>query len=91
MTAPVQGRNRSRRARVRALRAAKQRRYRALQANGRVVIEPRVDPDELAELLGHAGIMIMARDRATLALGVEALMRLWEEGALRVTLERESP
>jgi len=55
------------------------------------VIEPRVDPDELAELLGHAGIMIMARDRATLALGVEALMRLWEEGALRVTLERESP
>ena len=72
----------SRRAHVRALRA--------LRADGRVVIEPKVDPVGLAELLHEAGVMVLASDRKTLALGFEALLNLWDEGRIRVTRTRES-
>jgi len=70
---------------VRALRRVKQRRYRALKANGQVVIRPRVDPADLAEFLHEAGVMVRTADRETLALGVEALLAEWDEGLLRVT------
>jgi|SRR6516162_2215611 len=79
-----------RQAHVRALRAAKQRRYRALRADGRVVIEPKVDPVGLAELLHAAGVMVLASDRKTLAAGIEALLTEWDEGRIRVTRTRES-
>lgn len=80
----------SRRAHVRALRALRQKRYRSLKADGRVVIEPKVDPVGLAELLHAAGVMVLASDRKTLAAGIEALLTEWDEGRIRVTRTRES-
>jgi len=82
--------NASRRAQIRALRAAKQRRYRALKANGQVVIEPKVDPVGLAEFLHEAGVRVDYCDRETLARGVEVLLAEWEEGRIRVTRARGS-
>jgi hypothetical protein len=72
-------------AHVRALRAQKQRRYRARLAEGKVIVGAMVDPVGLAELLHEAGVMVLASDRETLAHGLEALLSLWDEGRIRVT------
>jgi hypothetical protein len=83
------GHHEGRRARVRALRALRQKRYRTLKADGRVVVEPKIDPVGLAEFLHAAGVMVLASDRKTLAAGIEALLAEWDEGRIRVTRIRD--
>jgi hypothetical protein len=74
---------------VRALRRAKQQRYRARRAEGKTVVAPKVDPADLAEFLRSAGVMVLAADRETLALGIETLLAEWNEGRIRVTRIRD--
>jgi hypothetical protein len=59
--------------------------YRRRHHMGMVCVRPEVDPDALAALLCAAGIFVLARDRETLKLGIEELVRRFEEGRLAIS------
>ena len=69
---------------------ARQRRYRQRKREGFICVTFTTDGTTLAEYLHAAGVHVLYQDRPTLRLGLEELLRRFEEGRVRVTPLRES-
>jgi hypothetical protein len=64
--------------------AKRQQRYYERRRNGMVCVSCEVDPVTMAEFLHDCGVFVLASDRSTLSLGVEELLRRWEEGRIAI-------
>lgn len=62
----------------------RQVRYYRAKREGLVTISPRCDPTSMAEFLHDCGVFVLASDRQTLAMGIEELLRRWEEGHIAI-------
>jgi|SRR6516165_3980460 hypothetical protein len=63
----------------------RQKRYYDRRRDGMVCINLQVDPTWMAEFLHACGVRVLYQDRATLAAGIEELLRRWERGELSIS------
>jgi hypothetical protein len=64
-------------------RSSRQTRYYRRRRSGLVCVRLQGDAVTLAEFFREGGVYVLAADRATLAVGVEELLRRFELGLLR--------